>query len=92
VGLAIFILPLCHLRAIDIDPLQRSEVTLFSSTGSTQHLKIIRNAHPNPESDKMNNSQRYDTEEARQWAITFRLLTLAIVLAGLIIGTLAIHG
>jgi hypothetical protein len=40
----------------------------------------------------MKNSQRYDTEDARQWAITFRLLTLAIALAGLIIGMLAIRG
>jgi len=42
--------------------------------------------------DSMNNDLRYDTEEARQWAITFRLMTLAIALAGLIIGVLAIRG
>jgi hypothetical protein len=42
--------------------------------------------------DKMNNNSRYDTEEARQWAITFRLMTLAIALAGLIIGVLAVRG
>jgi hypothetical protein len=42
--------------------------------------------------DSMKNDRRYDTEEARQWAITFRLMTLAIALAGLIIGVLAIRG
>ena len=43
-------------------------------------------------SGKMNNNPRYNTEEARQWAITFRLMTLAIALAGLIIGVLAVRG
>jgi hypothetical protein len=40
----------------------------------------------------MKNNQHYDTEEARQWAITFRLIALAIGLAGLVIGMLAIRG
>jgi hypothetical protein len=45
-----------------------------------------------PKSDSMKDDLHFDAEEARQWALTFRLMAIAVVLAGLIIGLLAIRG
>jgi hypothetical protein len=88
----VFMSRLCRRRGFGMDPLR--DLAAIFPTKHRAGARKARAARPMlcTKSDDMTNNQRHDAEEARQWAITFRLMTLAIALAGLIMGVLAIRG